>query len=669
MRVLRISHSAVVSAWRERESVIRQLGVRVELLSARRWNEGGAGVPLVPEVDEHVIGVRTLGSHPILFLYDPRPIWRHLGERWDVIDIHEEPYALSTAEILLLRWLRRQRAPFVLYSAQNIYKRYPVPFRWLERWALAHAAAVSVCNSDAARIARRKGLLGLAAYIPLGLDTSRYAPAILNDATPRHQFTVGYVGRLESHKGVDVLLEAVAAVPEWRVEIAGGGPGATALHRRADRPDLRGRVRFRGHLGQDDLPGFYRDLDALAVPSRPTPGWLEQFCRVAVEAMASGIPVIASRSGALPEVIDEAGILVPPSDPVALRAALTQLSADPTVVGRLRAAGPMRASQFSWQRVGERYVQLYHTIVARDGLTAVRGGHSVAERPSAQERDHNVDIEVIIVAYGAAAMFQEALKPLIGEFALTVVDNSSDPQIRALTDAAGGRYIDPARNLGFGAGVNVALGARQSTTADVLLLNPDAVIDPEGIRRLHTHLNADAGLASVGPAQVDIHGHPARVEWPFPSPGRALLEAIGLGGVPASDTYVIGSVLLIKSAALESVGPFDERFFLYAEETDWAYRASRAGWTHQVVESVTAVHHGAGTGGDPIVRETMFHSSNEIYLRKHFGSTGWHIARAGVIGGAAVRGVVLPADRRRAARRRLSLYARGPMKTAAALSL
>ena len=177
MRVLRIFHSAVVDAWRERERHLRVLGAEVDLVTARRWNEGGADVALVPRPGEPVRGIRTWGRHPALFVYSPLPLWRALGRAYDVIDIHEEPFALATAEILLLRRLRRQRAPYVLYSAQNIDKRYPPPFRWLERWALRHAAGLSVCNTEAGRICERKGLPGSATLIPLGVDVERFSPA------------------------------------------------------------------------------------------------------------------------------------------------------------------------------------------------------------------------------------------------------------------------------------------------------------------------------------------------------------------------------------------------------------------------------------------------------------------------------------------------------------
>ncbi len=71
-------------------------------------------------------------------------------------------------------------------------------------------------------------------------------------------------------------------------------------------------MRFHGHVDEEAIPGTYRGFDVLAVPSVPMPGWLEQFGRVVVEAQASGIPVVASASGALPDVVGEAGLLVPP---------------------------------------------------------------------------------------------------------------------------------------------------------------------------------------------------------------------------------------------------------------------------------------------------------------------------------------------------------------------
>ena len=138
MWALRVSHSAVVDGWRERERALRRRGHRVDVVSAADWSEGGRPVTLTPRPKETVVAARTFGSHPALFLYDPRPLWTALGHPVDVVDIHEEPFALATAEVLLIRWLRRQPAPYLVYSAQNIDKRHPLPFRWIERAVLRH---------------------------------------------------------------------------------------------------------------------------------------------------------------------------------------------------------------------------------------------------------------------------------------------------------------------------------------------------------------------------------------------------------------------------------------------------------------------------------------------------------------------------------------------------
>jgi GT2 family glycosyltransferase len=273
-------------------------------------------------------------------------------------------------------------------------------------------------------------------------------------------------------------------------------------------------------------------------------------------------------------------------------------------------------------------------------------------------------LEVVVVAYGAPELLRRALEPLAG-LPVTVVDNSSLPEIAALCAELGARYLDPGRNGGFAAGVNVALADRLRPGADVLLVNPDAVISRADIEVLHAALLAAADLASVGPSQVDEQGAPAQVEWRYPSPTAAWLEALGLAGLRRGPTFVIGSVLLLRAEALDQVGGLDEDFFLYAEETDWAYRAHRLGWRHAEVPEARAVHAGAGTSSDSARREAHFHASLERYLRKHHGSIGWQSARTAQWIGSMARSIALPGERGRAARKRAALYRLGPVRVEA----
>ncbi len=249
---------------------------------------------------------------------------------------------------------------------------------------------------------------------------------------------------------------------------------------------------------------------------------------------------------------------------------------------------------------------------------------------------------------------------------VTVVDNSSLPEIAALCAELGVRYLDPGRNGGFAAGVNVALADRLVPGADVLLLNPDAVISADDVAVLHRALPRPARPRERRPAQVDDDGRAARVEWWLPSPAGTWLEALGLARLRRGPTYVIGSVLLLRAEALDQVGGFDERFFLYAEEADWAYRAHRLGWRHAAVPEARARARRRSHGRRRARREAHFHASQERYLRKHYGALGLAVgARSGSgsgrrgapsccpasgAGGAQARGA-LPARARYASRR------------------
>lgn len=667
LRVLRIAHHGVVGAWRDRERELRRQQVDVRLVSATRWNEGGRNIDLDVGEDSFVTGVRTFGTRPNAFFYSPMPLWRLLGQQWDLIDLHEEPFSLATAQVLAMRRLRsltsgnRVPTPFVLYSAQNIHKRYPAPFRWFERYALRRTAGVYVCNAEAATILRRKGLRAPARLIGLGTDVDLFAPTAHTQPStqpppsqPHSPLRVGYVGRLESHKGVHVLLAAIAEtaeqLPECVLSIAGEGPQRSELQALAQRLGVSDRVTFAGHLG-DRLPEFYRELDVLVVPSLPTPGWREQFGRVAVEAMASGVPVIASRSGALPDVVAEAGILVEPGDAQALRSALAE-AAEPQRWAALREAGLARCREFDWPAIAAEQRAFYQQALEPAGDTE-----------DADTAPPEVPPEIVVVAYGPSEPLAAAIEPLTG-FSVTIVDNSSSDATRAVAQQCGAHYIDAGGNIGFAAGVNTALKSlaqRGLDGADVLLLNPDATISGESIHALHAGLHRSPRHACVAPVQHHpTTGAADRVSWPFPSPAAAWLDALGLGRLNSGAGFVIGSVLLLRAAAVADVGRFDERFFLYAEEADWQLRAVTRGWSTGVVSDAAATHVGAGTGGDSVRRLEMFNTSLLAFMDKHHGPAGEVSYRAAVLTGALVRGVLARGATRAQARWRLRFYPRAP---------
>ena len=279
-------------------------------------------------------------------------------------------------------------------------------------------------------------------------------------------------------------------------------------------------------------------------------------------------------------------------------------------------------------------------------------------------------IHAVVVAFRVPEALDRCLAALRREIPVTVVDNSSCREIAAVAARHGAQYLDSGANLGFAAAVNRGLEAVAGCDVDVLLLNPDAVLSARGVHQLGLFLHeaANERVAAVAPRVFDPSGHEQRVSWPYPSPGRMCAEAIGLGRLPARGTFLTGAILLLRREAIEQVGSFDERFFLYAEEADWQRRAGQHGWVTAICTAVTADHTGGGTSRDSRTREALFHAAQEALVRKWHGTAGWQIYRTAACLGAAARAVIHTRDRRKAAVRRLFLYLRGPSRCVEARS-
>jgi glycosyltransferase involved in cell wall biosynthesis len=160
-----------------------------------------------------------------------------------------------------------------------------------------------------------------------GIDLDRFAPEADREAI-HHPFTVGYAGRLIASKGVSGLVRAFASgeLPgDSQLLIAGAGPEREALEALTHALGVTHRTHFLGRV--DDMAGFWHKCDLCVVPSD---GWIESFCLAAVEAMACGRPVVASRAGALPETIRDGltGALVEPGDIDELARALGRYARD-----------------------------------------------------------------------------------------------------------------------------------------------------------------------------------------------------------------------------------------------------------------------------------------------------------------------------------------------------
>jgi D-inositol-3-phosphate glycosyltransferase len=232
-------------------------------------------------------------------------------------------------------------------------------------WLLARHvdAAVSCSRFNARTIAARYGFEPRVIFN--GFDPTLFRPLPPNPAWRQHQdgsirsFLLS-VGRLMPWKGVDVAIQSLAALPGVALLVAGDGEERPRLERLAATTGVAGRVRFLGTVPRTTLPSLYRSVDLLLATSFAS----ETFGISLVEAQACGLPVVASRFGGFPEVVDEGrtGLLVPPRDPHTLAETVRLLLDDPARRTAMAAAAPSWAAQFTWSAVGDRVEETYRAV-------------------------------------------------------------------------------------------------------------------------------------------------------------------------------------------------------------------------------------------------------------------------------------------------------------------
>jgi glycosyltransferase involved in cell wall biosynthesis len=365
MRVLMLSKACVVGIYqRKLEEMARLPELTLRVLVPPEWRDPDRGTQ--PLERAYVEGY-DLRATPLRFNghfhlhYYPQFGQQVRDFRPDIVHIDEEPYNLATWHAL---WhARRAGAKTLFFSWQNINRRYPWPVRLGEQWVLRTVDYAVAGTESAAEVWRAKGYQGPLAVIPqFGIDPDLFR------APPRPRaggtFTVGFVGRLVEEKGGALLLDGLAQLDgAWHLDIIGDGPEGSALLNQARRLGIAERVTC-GTLPSTRMPGYYQGIDVLVVPSLTRANWKEQFGRVIVEAMACGIPVIGSSSGAIPEVIGDAGLIFPEGNVAALVDRLRQVLRSPEVRRDLATRGRQRVlERYTQAQIAAQTVEVYRTML------------------------------------------------------------------------------------------------------------------------------------------------------------------------------------------------------------------------------------------------------------------------------------------------------------------
>jgi len=232
---------------------------------------------------------------------------------------------------------------------------------------------IATCGDEASELVALGVPAGQISVVPCGVDVAAFTPdgaAAGRNGRPR----LLTLGRLVERKGVATAIAALAELPEAELVVAGGpdpgqlaaDPEYRALRTAAEQQGVADRVVFTGGVARADIPALIRS--AAAVVCVP---WYEPFGIVPLEAMACGVPVVASAVGGLTDtVVDRAtGWLVPPRDPAALARALRALLADPARRAAMGAAGRDRVEHwYTWPRVAAQTEAVYQRLGAEAGF-------------------------------------------------------------------------------------------------------------------------------------------------------------------------------------------------------------------------------------------------------------------------------------------------------------
>jgi glycosyltransferase involved in cell wall biosynthesis len=293
------------------------------------------------------------------------------GFRPDLIHAH-----IYTAGVPAAIVATRSGIPLVLTEQTTAFPRRTVTTieTWKARYAYHRAARALPVSQDLREAIRRYGIDVPFEVVPNVVDTSLFfAPDVERRAEngPRRLL---FVGNLEpsQHKGFPTLLRALVRLRErrrdWRLDAIGEGPERVPYEASTAELGLRDHVEFHGSQPKSVIADMMRSADLFVLPSR-----FDNLPCVIVEALASGLPVVSTTVGGIPELVGAgSGRLVPPDDPTALAEALQCTLDDLDVFDRSAIASAAR-QRYSLEVVGEQLTRIYDAVLAASGLNA--SGH------------------------------------------------------------------------------------------------------------------------------------------------------------------------------------------------------------------------------------------------------------------------------------------------------
>lgn len=371
MRTVIVSHTYADPANRGKLRALAGQGCVLAVAVPDRWTPPGRLEPLTSTYGDDAgvritpIAVRGIDRHGAPARWKTSALRRLISDfRPDIVHVEEEPGTAVAATVAGMA--RKLGVRCSLLTWESVPQEHSFVERLRRNRTFARLDGVVGGSALAAGLAtRHRPGLPSAAIPQLGVRVPLSPPE-----ETHNPLAIGFIGRLVPEKGLDILLRAsVRLFGTWSITVVGTGPAQEELEALAEKLGVAARIHWMGALPRSELANIWPRLDCLVAPSRTAARWVEAYPVPVLEAMAHGVVVVASDSGALPEVVGSAGLVVPEDNPDALTEALARLGSDEEIRRQLGAEGR--------RRVIEEYVD---DAVARKTLQFWR---ALADRPAA----------------------------------------------------------------------------------------------------------------------------------------------------------------------------------------------------------------------------------------------------------------------------------------------
>lgn len=373
IRVLLVGFAYIIGVYQSKLKSIQDTGVvDVAWLAPRKWKMRSWNRIIslemkFKEIVVYPVNITFLNGINGGYLYPTWAVLRTIKDfRPDVLHYEQEAFSLSAFQMAF--WAYILKIPFTIFCWENIEKPLPFYRRWTTKFVLYVACAVVAGNNEAAYIVRKWGYKRKIVVMPqIGVDTNLFFPR--HAAGKDHIYTLGYFGRLVPEKGVDLLFDAAKLLIDSGINlniiICGSGNSESELRSYAEKLEINKYISWVGAIKHDDIPDILIQTDVVVLPSRTVHGkWKEQFGHILIEAMAMGIPVVGSNSGAIPEVVGRDDLIFSENNSEELMLILRRLIADKNWT--LEASNFLEdraVKEYSDQKISELLLSIWREIV------------------------------------------------------------------------------------------------------------------------------------------------------------------------------------------------------------------------------------------------------------------------------------------------------------------